>query len=293
VDAVEAGPLPVELGVEGDDGRQVAGPLVVDVPEPHQVGAGHRGSLGDVEPGHGDRAVGTEDDVRGLGVVDDVGLGGRAGVAADECCTTHQDDLGHVTRERRLDEHGQSDVGERTDGHDRHLARVPHHGVDDEMRSIHRHRRTTWGREVGVALTVGAVDEVGRTPEVHRQWPRRAACDGNVGPIPDLEQTERVDGGDVDRRIAEHRGERDEIELGSGERVEDGHRVVDTGVGVDEDLAGSGDHEGSASDDLLQQVGADDRRHVLEPPALDHASTNAHRRRLVRLLSRPRSRRRR
>ena len=61
--------------------------------------------------------------------------------------------------------------------------------------------------------------------------------DRDVGAIGDLEQSQRVARADGRVRVAEHRRQTDHLELGRCQGVEDGHGIVDAGVGVDQDAS--------------------------------------------------------
>jgi hypothetical protein len=72
---------------------------------------------------------------------------------------------------------------------------------------------------------------------LHRQRLHGPCGDGDVGSTGDLQQGERIAGRHVGVGVAEHGGEAHHFELGRFEGIEDRHRVVDAGIGVDQDLA--------------------------------------------------------
>ena len=123
-----------EAGAADVDDREVEGAAaeIVDADqpgEPRDVAVGQRGGVGlgdqpdHVEPGHHDRAVGTEHEVGRLRIVDDVGFRGRRGIAAAERIAAHEHDAGEVRGEAWLGLQRASDVGERSERHQRDLTR--------------------------------------------------------------------------------------------------------------------------------------------------------------------------
>ena len=92
-------------------------------------------------------------------------------------------------------------------------------------------------RQEHVALAVGAVDECHRAAVRHCQRAIDTLGDRNIGAVGDLQQLERVGGAHRGVGVAEHRCDSDDVEFRRGERVEDGHGVVDARVRVDQDLS--------------------------------------------------------
>ncbi len=123
MDSVEPSVGDVEVAVEGQDRRGQLCPRVVDGGEAGDLVTAHDGCLGDVEAAHHDRAVGAENQVGRLRVVEHVGLGCRRRVAGHEGVAAHQNDAREMAGKIGAQEQGEGDVGEGADGYESDLTR--------------------------------------------------------------------------------------------------------------------------------------------------------------------------
>ncbi len=206
-----------------------------------QVGEGpsHRGDLvdpspsdeelvGHVETGHRDRQPGLVDDLRRLRVGPDVELGDGRAVA--EGAAAHQRDPGDVVREVGCRPQRERDVGERAGRYEPDAGLAPT-GVDDEADGVIGVGSRVGLGQVGAVQPTLAVDEAGE-PGRCDERPSSAGMHA-AAEVEQIAHDTGVVGRTVERRVAGHRGDADQIGVAVGDHDRD--HVVVTGIAVEDD----------------------------------------------------------
>ena len=192
-----------------------------------------------IETYHGERPSGLEDDLRGFGVVGDVGFGGGVDIAAGDRAS-HDDDFLHERNDGGIFADGERDVSERANRHERDFMRRGVNHFDDEVGGEPRVGLALARGEFDVGKAVLAVPELGGD-ELLRERMLGAVGDGNIAAVGERDHAEsiletlRLD------YVSGHDGERTDVEFGRVEREHDGHGVVGAGVGIDDDFFGCGE----------------------------------------------------
>jgi hypothetical protein len=183
-----------------------------------------------------EREPGREDAVRRLGIDVHVELGRRGHVAGHIHGATHGDDAADLPDGRRVFLERERHVREGTQGDQRQLSSVPPGGVDDDAdgagRLVQGRRRRPVREVAEPVLTVVARRRVQRSGQRagrsrrHDRSRRRPA--------------ERQEAGDVrvgrgDGNVPRNRRDDLDPDLGRAPGEEQGERVVDSGIGVDQD----------------------------------------------------------
>jgi hypothetical protein len=165
---------------------------------------------------------------------------------------------------------GKRQIGQPSQGDHHDFARGAEDPINQFEHGVAPLRRGLWQRPWHITKPIGAVD-LGRIhglckvvalahPLIHR----------NVRPAGGLKDAQRIDCALGDRGIAKHRGERFHPQLRTGEAQQDGRRIVNTRIGVNNnpcglhatDCATADDHDHAPSDaDALPQW----RRDLLAP----------------------------
>ena len=114
--------------------------------------------------------------------------------------------------------------------------------LGEEFDRVLLDRSATRGGEIG-AVQAGLAVRVGRDDELAHERPVGAGRDGEVGSSGELEHAEGIGGDLVERLVPGDGRDAEDLELGAGEREQEGDRVVLARVAVDED----GDHARTAS----------------------------------------------
>ena len=213
---------PVEAEKVGDDGA--------DSPrgaQPRLVLAGEQRLVGHVEADHRHVEAAREHPLRRLGIGPDVELGGRGDVALRDRATHEHDALGPRVRVAGEE---QRDVGQRAGGDEGRAVEARGQEVDGVL----VHRRARGRRQVGAVQPRLAVHG-GREPRGADERPVRPGRNRNVAAAGQLQHAQRVGGRLVERLVARHRGDAEQLDLGAGEREEQGDRVVVTGIAVEQD----------------------------------------------------------
>ncbi len=152
----------------------------------------------------------------------------------------HQDQLGDTGRDVRCGDEGQRDIGQRAEGAERDAlglgAAQSLDQVEDAVLGAQRRRRGRQDEITEAARAMGTLD-VDQPPA---ERPRAAGIDRQLGAAGQLDDAERVARRRRQRQIAGNRNQPQHIELWRGERQEDRDRVVDPGIGVDDDRARHG-----------------------------------------------------
>ena len=224
-----------EIG-PGGDGLADGG---AEGPHPLYPRARGQGLVGDVEGHDHQRNAGFEHDISGFGVDVDVELGRGGDVAALKAAAAHQDDLGHAGDDVGGALEGGGDVGQGAEGAEGDRARgMGAERVDqvvDGVLGLQGMGRVGERDAVKAGL---AVDMLGGD-ELAGKGGIAAGVDRGVA-AREFDDDAGVLLGEGERHVARDGGEGKDIQLGRGQRKEDGNGVVLAGVGVDDDLAGHG-----------------------------------------------------
>ena len=166
-----------------------------------------------------------------LRVGPDVELGRRRAVPFADRTAHHHEPLRPRVRMQRAK---QPDVRQRPGRDERQLAVAAAKLLGEEVDSVLVARLRARRGQVGAVETRLAVHVSG---DVARPDERLvgARVDGDVGATGKLEHLERVRGRLVDRLVSGDRRDRDELELGRGQREQDRNRVVVARVAVEDD----------------------------------------------------------
>lgn len=135
---------------------------------------------------------------------------------------------------------GQGDVGERTEGNKSDFMRRGVHQFDDKVGAPAGVDFAFAGREVDIGEAVPAMPELGGD-QLLKEGMLCAGGDGDVTAIGQGNQTQGVIETLCASDVSRDDGDRADVELGGIEGKHDGHGIVGARVGVDDDLAGSGD----------------------------------------------------
>src|ERR1700691_4781619 len=194
--------------------------------------------IADIEADHGQAPAGVEDDLRGFGIVVDVGFGRGVHVAAGNRAA-HDYDFLHQRNDGRVFQQGESDVGERA-----------HRDQSDLVRRLVNHLNDQVGAEAGIGLalarwqvyvgqTIGAVPEFGGD-QLLKQGMLRAAGDRYVAAIGERCELQSVFQALLRGHITGDNGESAHIEFRRIQREQDRERVVGARVGIDDYFFGGG-----------------------------------------------------
>ena len=185
--------------------------------------------VGEVEPGLDERSAVVEHDGGGLGVGPDVELGHRCAVA-DGGAAAHERDAREAIGQIGGAPQRHGDVGQRP-GRDQPDAFAGSDRLDDEAHRVPAALGSGGLGQVGAVKAAVTVDIAGvlRRGE---QGPGRAPMHRCVV-AEQVEDHESVAGGGLDRRVAGHRGDADQLGVAGGQDEGDG--VVVARVAVDDD----------------------------------------------------------
>jgi hypothetical protein len=215
-----------------------------------EVLAGEKRFVANVEADHGERPAGLEDDLRGFGIVVDIGFGGRVHVAALEGAA-HENDFLDERNDGWIFLEGERDIGERADGNERDFMRHSVDQLDDEVGPVTRVDFAFAGGKLDIGEAIFAMPEFSGD-ELLKKRLLGASGDGNVATIGERNHTKRVlkalFGGD----IAGNYGNGANIELGRIEREHESHGIIGAGIGVKDDFladCGGGRSENTSKGD--------------------------------------------
>ena len=204
----------------------------------------HRDVLGQVEPQHDRQVFGClaapcgaprgEHLGRGLGVHTDVPLGHRRGVSSVVECAAHDDQSPQQPGQVRFGPQGQCQVGQRPGRQADQFAWMLVCRVDPRLRGVMGGQPAVGGRQLRIAQAGGTMGVLGRAQRA-RHGRVGALRDGDVCGAAQLEQAEVVDAHLIHRDVAAGRRDPHQSRVGTGEQVDQGHRIVHTGVDVGED----------------------------------------------------------
>ena len=182
----------------------------------------------EMQPSHHQWSAVVEHDVGGLRVDPDVEFGGRGAVA--EQPATHQRDSGDAMRDVGCEPQGESDVGERSGGHQPHTF-VGAHRVDDVTHGVFAVHHTRGRGQIGAVESALTVHVRGVLRRGHER-PNGALVNRNVEPEKILHH-ERVVRGGLDGCVARHGRDAEQVRV--ARRHHDGQRVVVAGIAVEDD----------------------------------------------------------
>ena len=134
------------------------------------MSAGEQRAVAHVEPHHRQRPTRVEDDRSGFGIAINVGLRRSVDVAAGHRAAHHHDFL-HQTGDGGIFRERQREVGQRSDGHERDLARIFVDKLDDEVRAEARVSLALGRRQLDIGQAVHAMPELGRDELLSHRMP--------------------------------------------------------------------------------------------------------------------------
>ncbi len=176
-----------------------------------------------------------------MGVVPDVGLGHRRHVAGLQHGAAHDDDFAQQRGQRGFQLQRQAEVAQRPHGHQRDFARVSACHVHDELGGRTRIDLVVRGHaRAQIAQTVGTMDEGGRRLRVLDPRGFDAPGDRDAWSARNGGEVQRVGGRLLDGDVAKRGGDAHHVNGRVRQREVKGHGVVNAGVGVVNDFAGSG-----------------------------------------------------
>lgn len=164
-----------------------------------------------------------------------IGLGRRRNIAVNVEGTAHDDHLLHQGRKIRLFAQRQRQIGHAADGNQGYLAGIGLDRLDDEaVRRTQIERQIDGLGDVDIAKTIFAVDECRPMAFLAGGIEGHARAPGDrCRHLPFPFQEKRIAGGDIDGRIAEDRGDADQIDIGVAMQEQKRHRVIHTGVRIE------------------------------------------------------------
>jgi hypothetical protein len=184
---------------------------------------------------------------RRLRIDEEVELGGRADVAGHRDGAAHDHDAAGPREPSRIPGERGGQIGERSEGHHGQLGAPP---IDRVQNHFGGRSRLNGRERLGIARPPVRLDEPVEVPEpilaVDVAGGDQRAPERGFGPPGDRrhrvggahrEDTAGVGGGPVDRYVAGDHGDRLDARLRRGQGEEDGQRVVDAGIGVDQEVA--------------------------------------------------------
>ena len=206
-----------------------------------QFGFAQDDLAGDVEPDGGQGPFGAEHLVGRMRVARDVGLAGRRDVSVGTVegeSATHDDDALDAGYEIEVVHQRDSQIGHAPNRHDRHLAGMLPGDVGDQYMSGSRiGRRKVAIVDVDITEAVVAMDDGRRWAGGQAESTPGAAGHWGIYAIQFLEIA-GVARDRLDVRIAENCRYPEDLDFGVAMCEQQGCRVVDTGIGVEDDLLG-------------------------------------------------------
>ena len=191
----------------------------------------------DVEPDHGDIPVGSKDGVGGMRVVPDIGFGAGGDIAVPGGASAHHHNTRRGAGDGRVKRQRRGEIRQRSDGADDDLAGRLGAGLDKIARRVAGvgHARRTHRRQG--SETLRPMDEIRRRLRLAGQRDRRATCHRRWM-IRHFGQAQRVAGRLLAGHISKHRRQPDDVQPRVGECHVDGHGVVNSGIGINNDFLG-------------------------------------------------------
>jgi hypothetical protein len=189
-----------------------------------------------IQRDHPDRATAVDDDPRRLRIEPDVELRRRRDVPV-VVSATHDHDLRDRLDDARLLLDGHGDIRQRPNRAEHDVAGRVQVGLDQPVDGVPRlERRLRRGRQVEEI----AVDSRGHAPVDLRSRDRAVnpPVHGDLGQPDPVEHAEGVLRGVVECRVAVDRRRADELEVRRERRDHERHRVVGSGVDVEDHLGG-------------------------------------------------------
>ena len=216
------------------EGHQIAddgGHLPPACPQPRHIVRIEPGPAGDVVADHADREAAAEHDRRRLGVAGDVELRHRRDVA-EARRASHDRHFAHPPLQPGLPFQRHGEIRLRADQRDNQLAAVVRRKLDDQIDGVAVDRPAGRRRDVRPVQTGLAVNVPGMPRALDQRF-GTSGRDRHVDPG-EFQDRERIAGGVGKRIVAVDGRDRDKVEM-SG-REQDGHRIVMTGIAVDQDF---------------------------------------------------------
>ncbi len=202
---------------------------------------GGQGLVREVQAHHHHGPLLVEDDVRGLGVDDDVEFGHGAPVA-HVVAAAHEDNFLDALNDARLLAGGHGDVGEACGGDQGHGAGlVRHDRLDDEVDGVAR-VQLDGGLGLGGAVHAGFAVDVRRGFDGAHQRAVAAGGKGDAGDAGDGADGQGVAGDLFQGLVAHHGGDGKQLDVRVAVRQQQRHGVVMPGVAVQDDLLAARGH---------------------------------------------------
>ena len=189
----------------------------------------------DVQPDHRHRPARAENDLRGFRVCQDVELGAWGHVAR-VVRATHQGDATHALHQLGIHAGEQGNVGQRPRGHE---GDGPRFVLSDNVRDeVHRVAGIQLGPGGGQLRAVQAAIPVDFLRNDLRRHHRavRPGGEGNAGDVAYSCQRQGILGDLLQRLVARHRRDRQQIQVWVSPGQEHGNRIVVPRIAVQDDL---------------------------------------------------------
>jgi hypothetical protein len=150
-------------------------------------------------------------------------------------CATHNDDRTHAISERWIKAQGKSKVGKWPNGDEVDFTRALSRDAQHLLHSTLASWSAAWCRLVRVAKPVSAVHPLCRRKRL-RHWTSRADRDGHVVEATELQETACILGSKVRWDVAVDTPNSHDVGIAPSGKVEHRDGVVNTNIGVQEDL---------------------------------------------------------
>ena len=145
----------------------------------------------------------------------------------------HQHDLANARDDLGLLDHGERQIGQRAERRQGNVAVRRHQSIDEKIHGVRRLQGHDRLGKRGAGEAVGAMD-TDRRPQGFQDRTRTAGMDGHMAASGDLADAQRIPRGKIERHVARHRGDGEQVEFRRGEGQQERHRVVLAGIAIDD-----------------------------------------------------------
>src|ERR1700676_2405600 len=192
--------------------------------------AHQHGFISNIEADHSERPAGLKNNLRGLGIVVNVGFGGSVYVSSADGAA-HEDDFFDQWNDGGVFLNGQCDVGERADGQESDLMRGGVNHFYDQVGAPAGVGFAFAGRKLNVGQAVFTVPELGGD-ELLKEGVLRASGDQHVATVGKRDHAKRVFQTLRSGDVAGNYGEGKNVQFRGIEGQHDCQGVVGTGGSV-------------------------------------------------------------